>query len=98
MSGEFVTLAEAKIITSRVAPGPTDLFYIDLVNLQSYITATSADQIYVQQGVNDDGSDTIVVTCYAGGVPVYYTDGSGNKCVLEHIGMPPSGRPLNTAF
>ncbi|MDR3681364.1 MAG: hypothetical protein P4L41_15465 [Flavipsychrobacter sp.] len=91
MSGEFVTLADAERITGRVAPGPTDIFYVDLVNLQAYINECSADRIYIQQGINDNGTNTIVLTCYAGGVPVYHIDASGNQCVLEHVVMPPAG-------
>ncbi len=92
MSGEYITLADAQKIMARVAPGPGSHFYIDLVNLQAYIDEVSADRIHIQQAVNDDGTPTLVVTCYAGGKPVYHTDASGDQCVLEHITEPPPGK------
>lgn len=84
MSGEFVTLTDAKIITGKAASG-SNAFIVDLANLQTYIAGIGADQILIEPGVNTDGSATIVITCYKSGVPQYYTNGDGNQYVLEHV-------------
>ena len=82
MSGEFITVAEATRVLSR--PICKTPFCVDLTHLQAYILESEADQIYIQKGINDDYSETLVITCYKAGAPVYHVQ-DGVNCVLEHI-------------
>jgi hypothetical protein len=87
MSGEFIALTDAQRIIGRLK-ADANTHYVDIGNLQAYITESAADQIYIQKGINDNYTETLVITCYKGGSPVYHMDG-GNQCVLEHISIPP---------
>ncbi len=92
MSGEFIALTDAQRIIGRLKPD-ANTYYVDMPNLKAYIDQCNADQVYIQKGINDDYSETLVITCYKGGIPVYFNDGAGNLSVLEHIQQPPTSIP-----
>jgi|GEM_PF-6193923 len=91
MSGEFIALTDAQRILGRLR-ADANTHYVDMPNLQLYLDQSNADQIYIQKGINDDYSETLVITCYKSGSPVYYDDGTGSQSVLEHILPPGSGK------
>jgi hypothetical protein len=84
MSGDFITTAEATLLASRVKDAVKG-FTIDLPNLITYINLTQADQLKVIKGTQNDGTETLIITCMKGGNDMYYTNGDGNNYVLEHI-------------